>query len=156
MTYVFDTSPLSTLFRNYYPDQFPSLWRLFDQLVAAGGVTSTREVFREIEDASSEPLRDWADRNRGLFVTPNPAEGALVGEIFAVRHFQQNIEQQKLLNGGKNADPFVIARARSERKIVVTMELLKPNAAKIPNICQHFGVNCLTLQGFMQREGWRF
>jgi hypothetical protein len=31
-----------------------------------------------------------------------------------VRHFQQNIEQQKLLKGGKNAEPFVIARAAVE------------------------------------------
>jgi hypothetical protein len=36
------------------------------------------------------------------------------------------------------------------------MELLKPHAAKIPNICQHFTVPCMTLEEFMEAEGWRF
>ena len=31
--------------------------------------------------------------------------------IYQVDRFQQNIEVKKLLKGGKNADPFVIARA---------------------------------------------
>jgi hypothetical protein len=80
----------------------------------------------------------------------------MVSAIFAVPHFQQNIEQQKLLKGGRNADPFVIARAMAEKRTVVTMELLKPNSAKIPNICAHFGVPCLTLEQFMESEGWQF
>ena len=91
-----------------------------------------------------------------FFATPTAAEGAYVGGIYRVAHFQQNIEQQKLLKGGKNADPFVIARAGVEQKAVVTMELLKPNAAKIPNICQHFGVRCLTLEDFMIEQNWQF
>jgi Domain of unknown function (DUF4411) len=71
-------------------------------------------------------------------------------------HFQQNIEQQKLLRGGKNADPFVIAKAAVECRTVVTMEQLKPNAAKIPNICRHFNVSCFTLEEFMEAENWQF
>jgi hypothetical protein len=73
-----------------------------------------------------------------------------------VPHFQQNLEQQKLLKGGLNADPFVIARAAVEQRTVVTMEKLKPHAAKIPNICQHFGVACMTLEEFMEAENWQF
>lgn len=36
------------------------------------------------------------------------------------------------------------------------MELLKPNAAKIPNICDHFKIPCMTLEQFMEAEGWVF
>jgi hypothetical protein len=36
------------------------------------------------------------------------------------------------------------------------MEKLKPNAAKIPNICKHFGVPCMTLEEFMGAEDWQF
>jgi hypothetical protein len=39
---------------------------------------------------------------------------------------------------------------------VITMETLKPNAADIPNICEHFGISWLTLQGFMEAESWTF
>jgi hypothetical protein len=154
--YVFDNSPLSSLFKNYYRKRFPSLWKNFDALVAEGALVSTREALREIEDSSIIELREWAKDNQGLFAVPTAAEGAFVARIYAVPHFQQNIEQQKLLKGGRNADPFVIARASVEKRTVVTMEKFKPNAAKIPNICQQFGVGCMTLEEFMEAENWQF
>lgn len=156
MSYVFDTSPLSALFKNYYPDTFPTLWENFDNLVNDGRLTSTRENLREVMDGAPDECIEWAKRNQKLFVTPVAAEGAFVAEIYKVAHFQQNIEQQKLLRGGRNADPFVIARAAVNGLAVVTMELIKPHAVKIPNICQHFGVKCLSLGEFMREEGWKF
>jgi hypothetical protein len=36
------------------------------------------------------------------------------------------------------------------------MELFKQNAAKIPNICRQFNVRCMTLEEFMEAEGWVF
>jgi hypothetical protein len=154
--YIFDNSPLSVLFKNYYRGRFPTLWKNFDVLIASGSIISTREVMREIEDSSIADLRDWAKNNSGIFTIPTAAEGAFIAKIYGVAHFQQNIEQQKLLKGGHNADPFVIAKAATEGKTVVTMELLKPNAAKIPNICKHFRIPCMTLEEFMEAEGWQF
>jgi hypothetical protein len=154
--YVFDNSPLSALFKNYYRNRFPSLWRNFDALVDQNGLVSTREALREIEDGPIIELREWAKTQQALFAVPKAAEGAFVARIYAVSHFQQNIEQQKLLKGGYNADPFVIARAAVERRTVVTMEKFKPNAAKVPNICRHFGVECMTLEEFMEAEKWQF
>ena len=63
MTYVFDNSPLSTLFRNFYRRRFPTLWQHFDELVDDGDIVSTREVLREIEDGPVESLREWAAQN---------------------------------------------------------------------------------------------
>jgi ABC-type uncharacterized transport system YnjBCD substrate-binding protein len=97
--YVFDNSPLSVLFKNYYRGRFPTLWKNFDELVANGGVVSTREVLREIEDSSIAELREWAKNNSKVFTVPTPEEAAFVAKIFSVAHFQQNIEQQKLLKG---------------------------------------------------------
>jgi hypothetical protein len=156
MSYVFDNSPLSALFKNYYRNRFPSLWERFEALVAESRLVSTREAYREIQDGAPESARVWAEANHALFAMPTAPEAAFVGGIYAVNHFQQNIEQQKLLKGGRNADPFVIARAAVENRAVVTLELLKPNAAKIPNICQHFNVRCLSLEEFMAAEGWVF
>jgi hypothetical protein len=95
--YVFDTSPLSTLFKNYYRRRFPTLWQNFDALVAAGGIVSTREAHREIDDGPVTELRDWANLNTNLFSVPNAAEGAVVAQIYSVAHFHQNIEQQKII-----------------------------------------------------------
>ncbi len=156
MSYVFDNSPLSALFRNYYRKNFPSLWQRFDRLVDDGRLVSTREVFREIEDGPIESLLEWAKQNRELFATPTAEEGAFVAKTYAVPWFQQNIEKKKLLRGGKVADPFVIARAACENRNGNTIEVMKPNAVKIPNICAHFGVKCLSLPEFMEAEGWTF
>lgn len=156
MSYVFDNSPLSTLFRNFYRARFPSLWVRFDGLVGDRRIVSTREVLREIEDGATQSLRDWAARNRAVFATPNAAEGQFVARIYGVAHFQQNIELRKILRGGKNADPFVIAKAAVEDRTVVTVEQFRPNSVKIPNICRHFGVRCFSLEEFMEEEGWVF
>lgn len=156
MTYVFDNSPLSVLFKNYYRRRFPSLWEKFDVLVEDGDIVSTREVLREIEDGATDSLREWAAENGDIFTIPNAEEGAFVARIYAVPHFQQNIERQKMLKGGRNADPFVIAKAAVNGMTVVTMEQLRDNAVKIPNICQHFGVPWMSLEAFMEAEGWEF
>ena len=60
------------------------------------------------------------------------------------------------MKGGKNADPFVIARAHALMATVVTMESKPRNGVKIPNICEHFNIDCISLEGFMERENWLF
>lgn len=156
MRYVFDTSPLSTLFKNYYPRRFPTLWSQFDALVQSRAIRSTREVFRELDEGPVEAARDWANNNLLVFPPPTAAEGSFVARIYAVPHFQANIEQQKLYKGGRNADPFVIAKASVDECTVVTLEKMKANAAKIPNICAHFSIPCMSLEEFMENENWEF
>lgn len=154
--YVFDNSPFSTLFRNFYRKRFPSLWARFDEMVEDGRIISTREVLRELEDNAPTGCLEWASTQKNVFTTPTAKEGAFVGRIYSVPHFQQNIERKKLYKGGKNADPFVIAKAAVNSCVVVTMESGPENAAKIPNICAHFSVGCINLEGFMEAEGWSF
>lgn len=154
--YVFDTSPLTTLFKNYYPARFPSLWKKFDALVDGGKIVSAKEVLRELADGPVEAARLWAADNPNIFHPPTAAEAVFIGKIYNVAHFQNNIEQQKLLKGGRNADPFVISKAAIEGRAVVSMEQFKANSAKIPNICKHFNVSCLSLKQFMEAEGWIF
>jgi hypothetical protein len=146
---------LSALHRNYFRDRFPSLWKRFDEMTDKGAFTSTREAYRELEDAGGT-VWAWAQEHEELFAIPDAKEGAFVAKIYAVAHFQANVERQKLLQGGRNADPFLIARASAVDGTVVTMEKFKPNAAKIPNICKHFSVPCLTLEEFMEAEQWIF
>ena len=156
MSYVFDTNAFSQLFHSFYRNRFPTLWEQFDILIANGGITSTREVAREIEGDRVVALRDWAVIHRHLFPAPNAAEGHFVSRIFAVPHFQQIIERRTLLKGGRNADPFVVASAHGIGGTVVTMEGEPPNGAKIPNICHHFAIPCVSLEGFMEAEDWVF
>lgn len=157
MNYVFDTSPLSVLFKHYYRDRFPTLWRRFEVLVGAGRALSVREVRSELLDSHVEQeVKEWASRFSNFFATPTTSEASFLKEIYKVRRFQQNIEQKKLLKGGKNADAFVIAKAKAVDGTVVTLERRSHTGVKIPDICNHFGINCVSLEQFMQAVQWRF
>ena len=153
--YVFDNSPLSNLFKHFYRGRFPTLWQNFEALVSRDVVTSTREVKREL-DQYAHADQNWIRQYSQIFSTPTTAELEIIRRIYAIKHFQQNIESKKLQRGGLNADPFVVAKAAVYSGTVVTLESFRPNGAKIPNICQHFGIACIDLEQFMEEQGWKF
>ena len=70
MIYVFDSSTLIHLFRNFYLSRFPSLWDKFDQAVKVESITSVREVWNEI--------KDYEDRLAAWAKTMSPASTAAV------------------------------------------------------------------------------
>jgi hypothetical protein len=92
--YVLDTGVISNLHKNYYRKRFVSLWKAFDQLVADGKITSTREVFHELGDGSPGADLEWAKGNPKLFVTPDAKERAFVAKIYAVAHFQPTLKSR--------------------------------------------------------------
>jgi len=156
MKYVFDSDSLINLFRHYYPKRFLTLWEQFDALVSGGELISVREVFNEI-GSSEDSLGTWAKEQKNiLFLETTVEEFKFVAEIFQVRHFQAMIRKQERLKGKPVADPFVIARAKILNASVVTQEKKTDNAAKIPNVCDHFGIPCINLEGFMEKENWTF
>lgn len=155
MIYVFDSSTLIRLFKNFYPKSFPSLWEKFAQVVNSGNIISVREVFIEIEDYDDR-LSEWAKRNRAFFQQPSKDELVFVADIFKVTHFQSMVRTQERLQGKPVADPFVIAKAKILKGCVVAEESKKPNSSRIPNVREYFDINCLNLEGFMERENWTF
>ena len=155
--YVFDNGPLITLFKHYYPERFPSLWKKFDALRAEGKIISVREVKNEIERyAETDRLITWTKRSTQFFPTPIHEELLFVAEIFKIKHFQNLIKKKELLKGRPVADPFIIAKARVMDGCVVTLEKYKENSAQIPNVCDKFGIACVDLEGFMERVHWIF
>ena len=156
MAYIFDNNSFRVL-GNYYPDRFLTFWRQFNQAVKIGKIISVREVRRELEVYVRHPhLSDWIERNKSIFLLPNRTEMRFVSEIFAVQHFQSLVSKQTLLEGRACADPFIVAKAHFINGCVVTEEAVKPNAARIPNVCEHFGVAFTNFQEFMERENWSF
>ena len=157
MIYVFDNSTLTAVFRHYYRDSFPSFWDLFDKMIADGKIISVREVHNEIKNYSrKDELESWAKNNTHFFHDPTPDELQFMTQIFTVPRFHNSIDMQKILKGDPIADPFIIAKAYAEHGTVVTQEVFKPNAAKIPNICEHFKITCINLQDFLKRNNWSF
>lgn len=165
MSYVFDTSSIRSL-QHFYPRVFRSIWDGLEALVSQGQLISTREVLNELErQAVSDDVLHWIADHRAIFRTPNTDELRFVATIFQVPHFQALIGQQQRLKGTPVADPFVIACAKVHGGILVTEEgwmrsskalTPKPNAAKIPNVCAHFGIRCIDLEEFMHQQDWKF
>lgn len=156
MIYVFDTSSVRSL-QHFYPSVFKTIWGGLDILIQHQSLISTREVWNELERQNvSADVLAWAKQNKQIFTTPTAAELQFVAQIFQIKHFQSLIGEQQRLKGTPVADPFIIACAKIKGGTVVTEELLKPTAAKIPNVCQHFNVPCTDLEGFMQQQGWAF
>lgn len=155
--YIVDTNSFNVL-ENYYPARFPSLWQNVDLLVREKRLLSVREVFNELDGTLSEEhfMQQWIKSNAGIFRSVSGDEGQFVADIFSVNHFRTLIGQKQRLRGIPVADPFVIAAARACGGCVVTEERMKPNAAKIPNVCQHFGVDWTNIEGLLEREDWSF
>ena len=165
MNYVFDTSSIRSL-QHFYPRVFKSIWGGLDSLVENKHLLSTREVLNELErQAISAELLEWVKSSRSIFTTPTKVELQFVSTIFQIKHFQALIGTQQRLKGMPVADPFVIACAMRNSATVVTEEgwlqpsktpTLKPNAAKIPNVCAHFKIPCIDLEEFMHQQNWTF
>ena len=69
MRYVFDSGPLIWMFKYYYPERFPSLWRKFDRLVEDEQIVSVKEVSREL-DGQDDLLSQWVKDNKSFFQLP--------------------------------------------------------------------------------------
>ena len=156
MVYVFDTSSFIVL-SHYFPDRFPTFWENLNAAVDAEAVLSVREVFNELDGhMSKEHLEDWVQSNKSIFRTPSSEEASFVAEIFSVPHLQFLVTETQRLKGSPVADPFVVASAKIRGGCVVTEEAKKPNAARIPNVCEHFDVDCCNLEEFMSRSKWEY
>jgi hypothetical protein len=94
--------------------------------------------------------------SQAAVLPPTVEEGQFVVEIFGVPHFRSLVGELQRLKGRPVADPFVIASARVRGGSVVTEEANKPSAAKIPNVCEHFGIHWTNVEGFPNQVGWTF
>lgn len=141
MAYCVDTSGwLDGWQRHYPPDVFPSLWTKLDELIAAGEIISSEEVYLELQRKADE-LHDWIQaRKRMLVPLDEPIQmraAALLGE------FPRLVDT---LRNRSKADPFVIATAMERGTVVVTGEPLtgKMDKPRIPDVCKVKGVRCIT------------
>ena len=156
MIYIFDTNSICAM-SNYYPSAFAGFWAGMNSVVGDGSWMSVREVLNELDIRERAPfVQEWAEENRAAFASPTDAEGEAVAEILAVPHFQTVIGDRALKQGTPVADPFIVASARVNSGAVITEESYKRNAAKIPNICEHFEVQCHNLEWFIEQQGWTF
>ena len=154
--YIIDSNSLIYLGK-FFPSRFPSLWKHIEELTKNGRLFSVRECRQEIDSyGENDHIKQWAKAHSEIFLPASSAETQCVGQIFAVKHFGQLISENAILKGKPVADPFLIAAAKVNNSVLITEELWKENAAKIPNICKHFGIPHIKLEEFMAAENLSF
>lgn len=159
--YCVDTSSLIRL-KVFPVTIFPGVWRNVDQLVAQERLISPDQVLEEIRVQDDEIL-EWANRHSAVFKRLDGKQLAWVAEI--LKRFPDLVDWDK---ERPDADPFVIALAlagkraedeklfRHECAVVAEERRSRNGRAKIPNVCEGYGVRCMDLLGMFEAEGWRF
>ena len=153
-TYSFDTSGLIDGLERYYPeDNFPALWQRVDDLIDAGRLVISEEVWHEVE-VKTMTAKEWCVGRLDRIVVKTDAQIAATVRGILTDHPRLVMN----MKGRNRADPFVMAVAQARGAIVVTGEGSDgtPTRPKIPYICDDMGLPCLRFLGVVQNEGWRF
>ena len=156
MIYVFDTSSWQQLFGCYGRCRFPTLWNMFDELVALRRVTSIEHILNEIErrDKKNGEL-EWAREHSDLFPVLSHNDSLFLSEIYNEPRFRHVVSIERR-DAQAPADPYLIARAKTVEGMVITQERTRGNRVRIPSICKYFDIKCGTLDDLMAAEGWSF
>lgn len=142
MPYCVDTSGWLDGWQRYYPpDVFPSLWAKLDELIAAGEIVSSEEVYVELE-RKADDLHDWVKARKQMLVPLTEGVQQLAAGLLS--EFPRLVDT---LRGRSKADPFVIATALEiDGAVVVTGEIAtgRIDKPRIPDVCQAKGIGCIS------------
>jgi hypothetical protein len=151
MIFLLDTNILRELFIFYFIDAL-ELREPFDHLLENKKILSVKEVYNELsrQFSKNSEIMNWLKTNKHIFLKPESKEEIdYIKQIYRERNFQNNIAHKSILQGRPVADPFLVAKAKSKECCVVTSEIYKKNAAKIPNLCEFLEVKCLKREDFI-------
>jgi hypothetical protein len=150
-----DTSALIDGLERYYPMKlFPGLWAKVDELVKAGRIILSEEVWEEGRKHDLA-VEEWCDGHGkpALVIETDANVAAEVAALLA--KYPRMVADMK---GRNRADPFVIAVAKLRGAVVVTGEGADGNAnrPKIPFVCGEVSVECFRFLDIIKEEGWAF
>lgn len=151
--YSIDTSSIFKWYIEVYPPTiFEGLRERVEELIAAGRLRSPKAVFDEVKPG--DDCHTWAKGQTELFVEESASVQQIVRELMATHH--DPAKPHKGING---ADPFVIALAKdggAHWKVVADEHPGSQENRKIPFVCNHEGVPCISFQEMMLAEAWKF
>ena len=152
--YCIDTCALIDLWRRFYPpDIFKKLWKDIEALIKQGLLIAPKEVYNELKQVDDEML-EWAKKHKTMFIGLD--EEQLKEVISISSKYQRLIDPNKTI---PEADPFLIALAKTRKWTVVTSEHPRTNPSarpKIPDVCKDYKIKCISLIDFFREQGWRY
>ena len=153
--YSLDTSSLIAAFHEWYPiKNFPTLWDKIDELIRNHRLKMSDVVFEEaMRDAE---IMEWCSQRKLGQHLRSISHESIQEKINEIQSTFPGLVDAR--RGKSEADPWVIAFAMViPNSIVVTQEspgsVTKP---KIPDVCEHFDVECIKIVDLIKRENWVF
>ncbi|OQR30286.1 hypothetical protein BWR59_17160 [Pseudomonas sp. Bc-h] len=148
MSYLLDANSYIQAKNAHYRMNFcPGFWDWLDTSFQSGHLSSISMVYKELAEYGDE-LSDWVKKRPAQFdAIDDKATQEFFGKI--AQHVMEmalpnDPEKIRFLGG---ADPWLIAKAATTGKTIVTHEVLAPENSKkikIPNICRDFNVSYIT------------
>jgi hypothetical protein len=140
----------------YAFDLVPRFWKWIEEMLVQDTVYSSIMVYKELAEGSDE-LSVWVKTLKRFFLEPSEMVQNTLSAIanFVTERYEPQ-QAQIFLDG---ADAWVIAQSKIDSATVVTHETLvdiSSKKAKIPNVCEVFGVPYINTYGMMRALGASF
>jgi hypothetical protein len=162
MRYLLDSNIFIQAHRFHYPfDVFPVFWNWLEMENEKGSIGSIDGVFDEIK-AGDDELSDWikgVDIETWFLKCDDEETQQCYAEI--VNQIMRNIQYKTTAKEEflRVADPWLIAKAKSEKLTVVTQETSDPQSRKkifIPDICKEHNISHINTIGLIRALSGRF
>lgn len=136
----------------YGADIFPDHWALIQRLITSGNIIAPRQVEYELTGHAKKhsKIGSWLHRNDHMF-----RDIASSDELSLAKRIV-NAYSAYARNTNYLGDLEVMTLAGARELTVVSLEVglqqTGQRRPKIPNICSEFGINCLSVSGFLRAE----
>jgi len=150
--YCIDSSALIDL-KPYPQDIFQKVWGNLEGIISQGLLIAPEEVLRELMRKDDEISR-WAKQHKQMFIDLDICQTQELSNI--LKRFPNLLDINKT---HADADAIIIALAKCKGWSVITNEKHSGNPQgkpKIPDVCGHYNIKCLSLFDFLREEGWRY
>jgi hypothetical protein len=151
--FLLDTNVFIQAHRKYYPfDVVPHFWIKLVELFDKGQIFSIDKVKNEIcSRTNPDSLSSWCLNNlsKDFFLDSSSCIDMYAGIMRWLdlnQHYNDTAKQ--MFAKTDEADPWLVAYAINFDFILVTEETSEPKRkgkVKIPDVCIHFGVRCITM-----------
>jgi len=156
--YAVDNDVLITLMRYHPPDKpaYQAIWGEIEALIKKKDIFSSVVVYDDIMKylGKDDRLKKWAKSHKKNFFIPTNQEVFEIAQDIA-KKFPDLLDKKKLQTGEPDADPFLIALAKSEGATIITQER-KDLPNRIPMVASHYKVKSIDLYGFFEERKLKF
>ncbi len=161
MKYLLDANVFIQAHRFYYPmDVFPIFWDWLKRENEKESIFSLDMIFDELK-IGEDGLADWCNKlNRDNWFLSSEDEItqnnlSTIADWVLMQDYKETAKAEFL----SVADPWLIAKAKTDNMTVVTQEKSDPNSKRkifIPDVCMAFDVNFINTVDLLRTLGGKF